>query len=71
MSDPTTLDQLLAADAADVGCDETFEVLDRYVEAELAGEDASLRYPGAALHLRSCPACREDHAGLRAAAGEE
>jgi hypothetical protein len=71
MSDPTRLDQLLAADAADVGCDETFEVLDRYVEAELAGENASRRYPGVALHLRSCPACREDHAGLRAAAGEE
>jgi hypothetical protein len=64
------LDQLFAADVADVGCDETFEVLDLYVEAELAGQDAPQSYPGAALHLRSCPACREDYAGLKAAAGE-
>jgi predicted anti-sigma-YlaC factor YlaD len=71
MSDPTSLNQLLAAEVGDVGCDEAFEVLDMYVEAELAGEDVSLRYPGVALHLRSCPACREDYAGLRAAAGEE
>jgi hypothetical protein len=70
MSEPERLDQLLAADLADVGCDETFAVLDVYVEMELAGEDASLRYPGVALHLRSCPGCRKDHAGLRAAAGE-
>lgn len=69
MSDTTpSLDKLLAADPRDPGCEAALEVLDLYVEAELAGLDAAPRFPGAAAHLRSCPACRVDYEGLRAAA---
>jgi hypothetical protein len=69
MSDATpNLDALLAADPADPGCDAALQDLDRYVESELAGHDAAGRFPAAAAHLRSCPACRTDYEGLRAAA---
>lgn len=59
-----TLDQLLAADPRDAGCDAGYPVLDEYVEVELAGGDPALRFPGVAAHLTSCPACRADHDGL-------
>jgi hypothetical protein len=69
MNDASSLDKLLATDPAGVGCDRTFELLDLYVEAELAGEDPQRRLPGTAAHLRSCDACRADYQGLLAAAG--
>jgi hypothetical protein len=69
MSDTTpSLDTLLAADSRDPGCNAALEVLDLYVETELAGRDAAARFPGVAAHLQSCPACRLDYEGLRAVA---
>jgi hypothetical protein len=68
MNDASSLDRLLATEPADVGCDRTFELLDVYVEAELAGQDPQRRFPGTAAHLRSCDACRADYQGLLAAA---
>ena len=44
----------------------TCAVLERYVEAELGEGDAAARFPGVALHLTMCPACRTDHDGLLA-----
>ncbi len=61
-----TLERLLGPRSEEVGCDRCFEVLDRYVELELAGEDADARIPGLASHLDGCPACREEHESLRA-----
>jgi hypothetical protein len=58
------LDDLLATDPVDAGCAAGFEVLHRYVEAELSGGDPDAAYPGLAAHLRCCPACRQDHEGL-------
>jgi len=53
-------------------CDVCFEELDRYVELELAGNDADAAIPGLRAHLDGCPACREEHASLRAlGAGEQ
>ena len=54
-----------------VGCDECFAELDRYVELELAGTDADLVIPGLRAHLEGCPACREEHESLRALVGGE
>lgn len=62
------LDGLLATDPADVGCEQALELL--HVYAELAVADpaaAATRYPGVAAHLRACPPCDEDLAGLLAA----
>jgi predicted anti-sigma-YlaC factor YlaD len=57
---------VLAVDDSDAGCGLTRTVLERYVETELAGHRAGARFPGVALHLTMCPACRADHDGLLA-----
>jgi hypothetical protein len=59
------LSQLLGPSGPEVTCEECFELLDEYVELELAGEDADRRLPGLREHLRGCPACNEDHESLR------
>jgi len=66
-----TLGRLLGPDGPEVGCDECFDQLDRYVELELADEDADAAVPGLGAHLAGCPACREDHDSLRALVGGE
>jgi hypothetical protein len=68
MSD--SLERLLGVGVEDPGCEATFEVLDRYVEAVLRGEDVKERFAGVIAHLRNCDACREDAEGLLAALRE-
>jgi hypothetical protein len=66
------LGRLLGPAEPEVGCDECFDQLDRYVELELAGEDADAILPGLRAHLDGCPACREEHESLYAlVAGEQ
>jgi hypothetical protein len=65
------LDRLLGPGEPELGCDECFEQLDRYVELELGGEDADAAVPGLRAHLAGCPACREEHESLRALVGGE
>ena len=60
------LGRLLGPAAPEVGCDECFEQLDRYVELEAAGADADAAIPGLRAHLEGCPACREEHESLLA-----
>ena len=67
--DPT-LKRLLGSDEPEIGCDECFAQLDRYVELELAGENADRIVPGMRAHLRGCPACREEHDSLFALVSE-
>lgn len=56
------LPRLLGPAAPEVSCDECFERLDVYVEAELRGAAVD---PALTAHLHGCPACAEDHASLR------
>jgi hypothetical protein len=58
--------RVLGPAGPEVGCDECFDQLDTFVEAELAGADAPGRHPGMAAHLEGCPACREDYESLKA-----
>jgi hypothetical protein len=60
------LGRLLGPAGREVGCDECFELLDRYVELEVAGEDADAAIPGLRAHLDGCAACREEHESLLA-----
>jgi hypothetical protein len=60
------LARLLGPAGPEVGCDECFEELDRYVELEVAGKDADTAIPGLRAHLEGCPACREEHESLLA-----
>ncbi|WP_037496316.1 hypothetical protein [Solirubrobacter soli] len=64
----TELDELLRAEEADAGCEAGVPIMDQYVEIELGGGDPAERFPGTAIHLRVCPACRADHDGLLEAA---
>ncbi len=59
------LARLLGPADPEVSCEECFELLDEYVELELAGADADRRIPGMREHLQGCPACHEDHESLR------
>lgn len=65
------LARLLGPADPEVGCDECFEQLDRYVELELAGRDADAEIPGLGTHLVGCPACCEEQESLRALVGGE
>ena len=62
----TALTRLLGPADPEVSCEECFELLDEYVELELAGQDADRRLPGMREHLEGCRACYEDHESLRA-----
>jgi hypothetical protein len=62
------LDELLRAKEGDAGCNAGQEILDKYVDLELAGKDPARVFPGTAIHLRSCPGCKPDHDGLLATA---
>jgi hypothetical protein len=59
------LGRLLGPSGPEITCDECFELLDKYVELELAGEDADSRLPGMREHMQGCSACDEDHESLR------
>ena len=63
--------RLLGPSGPEVSCEECFELLDEYVDLELAGEDADARLPGMREHLQGCPACREDHESLRDLVAQE
>ena len=60
------LERLLGPTGSELTCDECFEMLDEYVDAEASGTDADARVPGMRAHLDGCPACREEHESLRA-----
>ena len=60
------LGRLLGPAEPEIGCDECFDQLDRYVELELAAADADTELPGLRAHLAGCPACREEHDSLLA-----
>jgi hypothetical protein len=60
------LARILGPAEPELGCDDCFRELDRYVELEVAGLDADAAVPGLRAHLRGCPACREEHESLLA-----
>jgi hypothetical protein len=61
------IERLLGPTGPEVSCVECFELLDPYVEIEVAQgeEEADSAIPGMRAHLQGCPACAEDHASLR------
>jgi hypothetical protein len=56
---------VLGPSGPEATCEECFELLDAYVDLELAGQDADRRLPGMREHLQGCPAYYEDHESLR------
>jgi hypothetical protein len=64
-NDDRLLHRLLGPTGPELGCDECFELLNRYVELELAGVEPELSVPGMRAHLEGCPACAQDRDSLR------
>ena len=56
---------LLGPAGPEIGCDACFELLDEFVDLELAGVDANSQVPGMRAHLQGCPACHEEYESLR------
>jgi predicted anti-sigma-YlaC factor YlaD len=65
------LSRLVGPAGPEVGCDACFHQLDRYVDLELADQNADAAVPGLVAHLDGCPACREEYESLRALVGGE
>jgi hypothetical protein len=65
MADPVLV-RLLGTGEHAVDCDECFDQLDRYVEAELSRHPVDALFPGLRAHLAGCPTCAEEHESLRA-----
>jgi hypothetical protein len=69
--DGTTLKRMvrniLTTRPDEIGCDECFEQLDRFVEMELAGRNAAEAMPLVQDHLERCTDCREEFEALLAA----
>jgi hypothetical protein len=57
--------RLLGPGEPELSCEQCFDLLDQYVDAEVAGGDPDALVPGMRAHLRGCSACREDHESLR------
>ena len=62
---PELIARLLGPKENEVSCDSCFELLDEYVDLEVAGADADARLPGMRAHFEGCSACHEDHESLR------
>lgn len=74
MRDPAArrlVDRLLGPAGPELSCEECFELLDVYVEDEIAGADADRRSPGMRQHLMGCSACAEEHSSLLALLAED
>ena len=84
MNEPPIVDRLLGPERPELGCDECFENIDRYVEAQLGNDAAFTRCTvcvspsdcqrerhclGMRAHLQGCPACAEEYASLKALVG--
>lgn len=49
----------------EISCSECFDLVSRYVELEIAREDAAGKMPEVRHHLNQCRACRDEYEALR------
>jgi hypothetical protein len=49
----------------EISCSECFDLVSRFVELELAGENAAGKMPELRHHLNQCRACRDEYEALR------
>jgi hypothetical protein len=60
------MERILGPTGPDLGCDHSGDMLDQFVEAELAGRRVRDEFPEVANHIDACPDCGEDYVALRA-----
>ncbi len=58
---------VFSAEGDAIGCEDCFEVLDRYAELVEAGEDVTKVYPEVKKHLEDCMCCGQEFQALQAA----
>ena len=58
------LGMLLGPEAPEIQCEECFDVLDAFVDAEHTGVPPERVLPGLREHLSGCAACREEYESL-------
>jgi predicted anti-sigma-YlaC factor YlaD len=63
--------RIYATKDQELDCDLVFDTIAPYVEAELAGEDVTQRFPAVTHHLNQCHACTDLYLALREAARAE
>jgi hypothetical protein len=56
--------EILEAREVEIGCDECFEQLDRFVEMRLSGMDTVQAMPLVQEHLQICGECRQEFEAL-------
>ena len=61
--------QLAATRTVEIGCDECYDELDRFVELKLNSKKPEEAMPLVQEHLNRCPDCREEFEGILAALG--
>ena len=49
----------------EISCTECFDLVSRFVELEVSGEEAAAKMPEVKQHLVHCQACREEYESLR------
>ena len=49
----------------EISCTECFDLVSRFVELEISGQDAVARMPELKQHLNQCRACRDEYENLR------
>ena len=49
----------------EISCTECFDLVSRFVELDINGQDAAARMPELKQHLNQCRACREEYEALR------
>jgi anti-sigma factor RsiW len=62
---------IFAVQEQEMLCSEFFELLPRYVDGQLAGEEADKLFPQLTHHLHQCPECDEVYQALRKAVQSE
>ena len=49
----------------EISCTECFDLVSRFVELEVSGQDAVAKMPQLKQHLNQCRACRDEYEALR------
>jgi hypothetical protein len=49
----------------EISCSECFDLVSRFVELEVAGQEAAARMPELKQHLDQCRACHDEYESLR------
>jgi hypothetical protein len=59
------LKNIYATRDEEISCTECFDLVSRFVELEISGQDAAAKLPDVIQHLKQCPACQNEYETLR------